>query len=218
MCLTHPVNFPCGRKPEYPEKTHDFRQSVDFYSFHMRTGFESHWESSHWGLNLRPQRWKASALTTWPPKPPYATRATLVLVWLGHESWENSRANSDNSRLTILINLFSSLSFSFIIIQLQPQKTIPIFIHFYILMNWHSLFSNGIIIIWNGINQNTETSPASMWKVPMYGCQIWCYITSKIFTFIETQWKVGMQIVAGNNCSVLHFSLLLMTITGTTLA
>ena len=27
--LTHPVNFPCGRKPEYPEKTHDFRQSID---------------------------------------------------------------------------------------------------------------------------------------------------------------------------------------------
>jgi hypothetical protein len=67
FCLTHTVNFPCGRKPEYPEETHDFRQSVDFYSFHMRTGFESHWESSHWDLNLRPQRWKASALTTWPP-------------------------------------------------------------------------------------------------------------------------------------------------------
>jgi hypothetical protein len=33
MCLTHPVNFPCGRKPEYPEKTHDFRQSVDFLLF-----------------------------------------------------------------------------------------------------------------------------------------------------------------------------------------
>ena len=42
FCLTHPVNFPCGRKPEYPEETHDFRQSVDFYSFHMTTGFESH--------------------------------------------------------------------------------------------------------------------------------------------------------------------------------
>ena len=42
FCLTHPVNFPCGRKPEYPEETHDFRQSVDFYSFHMRTGFVSH--------------------------------------------------------------------------------------------------------------------------------------------------------------------------------
>jgi hypothetical protein len=69
FCLTHSVNFPCGRKPEYPEETHDFRQSVNFYSFHMRTGFESHWESSHWDLNLRPQRWKASALTTWPPKP-----------------------------------------------------------------------------------------------------------------------------------------------------
>jgi hypothetical protein len=71
FCLTHPVNFPCGRKPEYAEETHDFRQSVDFYSFHVRTGFESHWESSHWDLNLRPQRWKASALTTWPLKPLY---------------------------------------------------------------------------------------------------------------------------------------------------
>jgi hypothetical protein len=27
--LTHPVNFPCGRKPECPEKTHDIRQSID---------------------------------------------------------------------------------------------------------------------------------------------------------------------------------------------
>ena len=27
--LTHPANLPCGRKPERPEKTHDFRQSVD---------------------------------------------------------------------------------------------------------------------------------------------------------------------------------------------
>ena len=25
----HPVNFPCGRKPENPEKTHDFWQSVE---------------------------------------------------------------------------------------------------------------------------------------------------------------------------------------------
>jgi hypothetical protein len=23
------VNFPCGKKSEHPEKTHDFRQSVD---------------------------------------------------------------------------------------------------------------------------------------------------------------------------------------------
>jgi hypothetical protein len=42
FCLTHPVDFPCGRKPEYLEGTHDLRQSVGFYSFHMRTGFESH--------------------------------------------------------------------------------------------------------------------------------------------------------------------------------
>ena len=25
----YPVNFPCGWKPEYPEKTYSFRQSVD---------------------------------------------------------------------------------------------------------------------------------------------------------------------------------------------
>ena len=27
--LTHPVSFSCGRKPEHPEKTHDFWKSVD---------------------------------------------------------------------------------------------------------------------------------------------------------------------------------------------
>ena len=27
--LSHPVNFPRGRKPEYPEKTNDLRQSVE---------------------------------------------------------------------------------------------------------------------------------------------------------------------------------------------
>ena len=32
--LTHSVNFPCGRKPEHPEKTHDFRQSVDWLFSH----------------------------------------------------------------------------------------------------------------------------------------------------------------------------------------
>jgi hypothetical protein len=26
--LTHSINFPCGRKPEHPEKIHEFRQSV----------------------------------------------------------------------------------------------------------------------------------------------------------------------------------------------
>jgi hypothetical protein len=34
MILTHPVNFPCGRKPEHPEKTHDFRQSFDWLFSH----------------------------------------------------------------------------------------------------------------------------------------------------------------------------------------
>jgi hypothetical protein len=32
--LTNPVNFPCGRKPEYLEETHDFRQSVDWLFSH----------------------------------------------------------------------------------------------------------------------------------------------------------------------------------------
>ena len=45
--------FPCGRKPECPEETHDFRQSVDFYSFHMRTKFES-FRNPGWGSNPRP--------------------------------------------------------------------------------------------------------------------------------------------------------------------
>ena len=31
--LSHPVNFPCGRKPEYPEKTQDFQQSIDYTLF-----------------------------------------------------------------------------------------------------------------------------------------------------------------------------------------
>ena len=53
--LTHPVNFPCGRKPEYPEKTHDLPQSVDLCSFHMRTGFESHWEDTT-GIRIRDLR------------------------------------------------------------------------------------------------------------------------------------------------------------------
>jgi hypothetical protein len=32
--ITHAVNFPCGRKPEHSEKTHDFRQSVDWLFSH----------------------------------------------------------------------------------------------------------------------------------------------------------------------------------------
>ena len=36
----HPVNFPSGREPENPEKTHDFQQSVDLCSLHMRIGSE----------------------------------------------------------------------------------------------------------------------------------------------------------------------------------
>jgi hypothetical protein len=31
--LTHPVNFPCGRKPEYPGKTHDFGRALTFLLF-----------------------------------------------------------------------------------------------------------------------------------------------------------------------------------------
>ena len=28
-----PINYPCGWKSEYPEKTHHFRQSVDYTLF-----------------------------------------------------------------------------------------------------------------------------------------------------------------------------------------
>jgi hypothetical protein len=60
--LTYVPNPPCqlswGRKHEYPAETHDFRQSVDFYSFHMRTGFESHWEIliEIWTCGLKGER------------------------------------------------------------------------------------------------------------------------------------------------------------------
>jgi hypothetical protein len=41
------VPIPCGRKPEYPEKTHDFRQTVDglfsLYGYHnVHNGNRTH--------------------------------------------------------------------------------------------------------------------------------------------------------------------------------
>jgi hypothetical protein len=46
--LAHPVSFPCGREPEYPENAHDFRQSVDFLLFsHEDWVWVAYWESSH---------------------------------------------------------------------------------------------------------------------------------------------------------------------------
>ena len=63
--LTHPVNFPCGRKPEHSEKTHDFRQSVDglfSYEWVLRNS------------NTQPQRRKALALKTVSQKPPQASQ------------------------------------------------------------------------------------------------------------------------------------------------
>ena len=51
--LTRPVNFPCGRELEHPEKTHDFPQSVDWFFSHE---------------SVSQLRWKALALTTVLPK------------------------------------------------------------------------------------------------------------------------------------------------------
>ena len=34
LYCSHPVNFRYGKKPEYPEKTHDFRESVDILFSH----------------------------------------------------------------------------------------------------------------------------------------------------------------------------------------
>ena len=47
--LSPPVNFPCGRKPEYPEKTHDFRQSVDYSSIPSKVDY---FESTLLGIEL----------------------------------------------------------------------------------------------------------------------------------------------------------------------
>ena len=50
--LTHPVNFPCWRKLENPEKTHDFRQGFDeLFPRAIRCLIQ--------GSNLRPQWWEA---------------------------------------------------------------------------------------------------------------------------------------------------------------
>jgi hypothetical protein len=66
--LTHPVNFPCGRKPEYPDKTHGFRQSVSLRFDSIRTC-----ESATLEVKCKPatqaSERKASAPTTSPPKP-----------------------------------------------------------------------------------------------------------------------------------------------------
>jgi hypothetical protein len=40
--LTHPVHIPCGRKLEHPEKTHDFRQSVDWLFTWVRSENRTH--------------------------------------------------------------------------------------------------------------------------------------------------------------------------------
>ena len=65
-----PCQLSLWRKPEYQEKTHNFRQSVDFYSFHMKTGFESHWENliEVWTCDLRGSYVAIGGV--WHPPPP----------------------------------------------------------------------------------------------------------------------------------------------------
>ena len=41
LIVSHPIIFPCGRKPEHPDKTNNEKWLVLFYT---RTRFESHWE------------------------------------------------------------------------------------------------------------------------------------------------------------------------------
>ena len=55
--LTHPVNFPCGKKPEYSKKAHDFRQSLTYTIF-----------PTDLDLLLKVEPAKTSGLTTRPPK------------------------------------------------------------------------------------------------------------------------------------------------------
>lgn len=60
------VNFPRGKKPQYPKKTYDFRQSVDFTLFTRGLG-SNHTEK--FPLRLEPETLeveKTSALTTSP--------------------------------------------------------------------------------------------------------------------------------------------------------
>ena len=72
--LTHSVNFPCGRKPEYPEKTHDFRQSVDYTFFHMRTRFES---TLRWTLEVKGE-WILEVKGEWSDH--YTTKVLIFFI------------------------------------------------------------------------------------------------------------------------------------------
>jgi hypothetical protein len=79
--LAHPVNFPCGRKPVRPEKTHDFRQSVDWLFPHESVA------------RIEPtiSEVKGASLTIAPPKSPtdlcsfMYTEFTNYLPSLGRE-------------------------------------------------------------------------------------------------------------------------------------
>ena len=69
---TNPVNISSGRKPEYPEKTHDSWQSVDQLFSHDIAASPN--RDSH----PRSQRWKTLALTAIaPPKPHLAVKPLL---------------------------------------------------------------------------------------------------------------------------------------------
>jgi hypothetical protein len=61
--LTHSINFPCGRKPEHPEKIHEFRQSVVwlFQVSGQRTHDPKGERSLFWRLRRRSQG-KANAM------------------------------------------------------------------------------------------------------------------------------------------------------------
>ena len=48
--LPHPVHISSGTKAEYPEKTHDFRHSVDYTHFTWGLG----WSPPYWGSNSEP--------------------------------------------------------------------------------------------------------------------------------------------------------------------
>jgi hypothetical protein len=64
--LTHPVNFPCGRKPEHPEKTHDFRQSVDRLFSHESVVRSEPTNSEVKALALTTAPTKRKRLFRWP--------------------------------------------------------------------------------------------------------------------------------------------------------
>jgi hypothetical protein len=133
MCLTHPVNFPCGRKPEYPEKTHDFRPSVDFFTLFTWGLGSSHIEK--FSLRFEPATLEVKGKCA----NHFATEAPvslLIKIWcfsLLIKIWWSRLSNAlDMSRSTTAVSFLSFIAFKMMsvdfinVVSVECQRLFPL--------------------------------------------------------------------------------------------